>query len=168
MCWVTDNDAEGDSLSVTEFTVAGVSGLTFAGGNTATIPGVGTLLVETNGDFTFTPETGYTGAVPTATYTASDGNGGTDTGDLSFNDIVNGLSVAEDTALSFTGGDTVTVPAAAVDVNTVQLSVNNGTLDVDLTGGATISVGVDNSPTLTLSGTETENQCSTRNTSVPG
>ena len=38
-----DNDAEGDSLSVTEFTVAGVSGLTFAGGNTATIPGVGYL-----------------------------------------------------------------------------------------------------------------------------
>ena len=90
-----DSDPDGDTLTVTEFTVAGVSG-TFTAGSTANIPGVGTLVIATNGDFTFTPAANYNGPVPTATYTISDGNGGTDTADLSFANVtpVNDAPVA--------------------------------------------------------------------------
>ena len=69
-----DSDVDGDGLSVTQFTIAGVPG-TFTSGNTATIPGVGTLLINGNGTYAFTPVAKYNGAVPDATYTISDGNG---------------------------------------------------------------------------------------------
>ncbi len=39
---------------------------------------------------------------------------------------------------------------------TTQLSVNNGTLTVDLAGGATVSAGANGSDTLTLSGTQAQ------------
>ena len=90
-----DSDPDGDSLTVTEFTVAGVTG-TFTAGTTATIPGVGTLVIAANGDFTFTPAANYNGPVPTATYTISDGNSGIDTANLAFADVgaVNDAPVA--------------------------------------------------------------------------
>ncbi|WP_396212916.1 tandem-95 repeat protein, partial [Flavobacterium sp.] len=77
-----DTDVDGNTLTVTQFTIAGVTG-TFTAGDTATIPGVGTLVVNVDGTYTFTPETNYYGPVPVTTYTVSDGNGGTDTGTLS-------------------------------------------------------------------------------------
>ncbi|MEY4011433.1 MAG: hypothetical protein RIT22_557, partial [Bacteroidota bacterium] len=77
-----DTDVDGDTLTVTQFTIAGVTG-TFNAGETATIPGVGTLVVNADGTYTFTPATNYYGPVPVTTYTVSDGNGGTDTGTLS-------------------------------------------------------------------------------------
>jgi gliding motility-associated-like protein len=77
-----DTDAEGNTLTVTQFTIAGVTG-TFSAGATASIPGVGTLVVNADGTYTFTPATNYYGPVPVTTYTVSDGNGGTDTGTLS-------------------------------------------------------------------------------------
>ena len=67
-----DSDLEGSALNVTQFTVAGVAG-TFAAGTTATIPTVGTLVINANGSYTFTPALHYSGAVPVATYTVSDG-----------------------------------------------------------------------------------------------
>ncbi|MEK8048607.1 tandem-95 repeat protein, partial [Ideonella margarita] len=76
-----DVDIDGDTLSVSSFTVAGVPG-TFNAGQTATIAGVGTLVINANGTYTFTPAANYAGPVPVATYTATDGNGGTDTATL--------------------------------------------------------------------------------------
>ncbi|MDC6705913.1 cadherin-like domain-containing protein, partial [Leclercia adecarboxylata] len=76
-----DTDAEGNTLSVTQFTVAGVLG-TFTAGQTATIPNVGTIVVNADGTFTFTPVANYNGTVPAITYTVSDGNGGTSTAGL--------------------------------------------------------------------------------------
>ncbi|MFQ3617508.1 MAG: cadherin-like domain-containing protein, partial [Cyanobacteriota bacterium] len=73
-------DVDGDTLSITQFTIGTT---TYTAGQTATIPGVGTLIINTNGTFTFTPTAGYTGPVPPVTYTVSDGNGGTDTSTLS-------------------------------------------------------------------------------------
>ena len=67
-----DSDVEGSDLSVTQFTVAGVTG-TFAAGSTATIAGKGTLLVETDGSYTFTPVADWNGVAPVATVTVSDG-----------------------------------------------------------------------------------------------
>jgi CshA-type fibril repeat protein len=66
-----DTDIDGDALTVTQFTIPRVG--TFNAGDVATIPGVGRLVINTNGSFVFTPATGYTGPVPTVTYTISDG-----------------------------------------------------------------------------------------------
>ena len=49
-----DTDIDGNPLTVTQFTIAGLTG-TFTAGQTATIPGVGTLVINANGNFTFTP-----------------------------------------------------------------------------------------------------------------
>ena len=74
-----DTDLEGNTLSVTTFVIGGVP---YNAGQTATIPGVGTIVVNTNGTYTFTPVANYNGTVPVITYTVTDGYGGTDTGIL--------------------------------------------------------------------------------------
>ena len=92
-----DSDVDGDLLTVTQFTVAG-DPTVYTAGQTATIAGVGTLVINADGSYTFTPVANYNGPVPTATYTISDGNGGTDSANLSFADVapVNDPPVAVD------------------------------------------------------------------------
>ncbi|WP_137823738.1 retention module-containing protein, partial [Pseudomonas sp. D(2018)] len=87
-----DSDVEGDTLTVTQFTVGGT---TYTAGQAANLTGVGTLVINTNGSFTFTPAPNYNGPVPTATYTVTDGSA-TDTGELSFGNVspVNDAPVA--------------------------------------------------------------------------
>src|SRR4029079_13323783 len=73
---VLTNDTDVDTgtvLTVTHFTVAGVTG-TFTAGQTATIACVGTLVINANGTYTFTPVLNYNGTPPVATYTLSDGS----------------------------------------------------------------------------------------------
>ncbi|WP_298624524.1 Calx-beta domain-containing protein [uncultured Legionella sp.] len=70
---VLSNDSSTLSLTVTSFSVAGVSG-TFNAGSLATIPNVGTLTLGANGGYTFTPITNYNGSVPQITYNVTDGN----------------------------------------------------------------------------------------------
>ncbi|HRX25000.1 MAG TPA: Ig-like domain-containing protein, partial [Chitinophagales bacterium] len=74
-----DSDPEGDQLTVTQFVIGST---TYLAGVTATIPGVGTLVINSNGSFQFVPVLNYNGSVPAATYTITDGNGGFDTADL--------------------------------------------------------------------------------------
>ena len=74
------SDADGGTLSVEQFTVAGQ---TYAAGQTAVIAGVGSLSIQADGSYVFIPEKNYTGRVPVATYIVSDGQGGTDTSTLS-------------------------------------------------------------------------------------
>ena len=76
-----DTDVDGGALFVTEFSIAGISG-TFVAGQTANIPGAGTLQINPNGTFTFSPVANFAGTIPVASYTISDGRGGTDSGDL--------------------------------------------------------------------------------------
>jgi Ca2+-binding RTX toxin-like protein len=66
------------------------------------------------------------------------------------------LTVNEDTALAFTGGNTISVHDVDGNLATTQLTVLHGTLVVSLAGGASISSGASGSATLTLSGTETQ------------
>ncbi|MBN2869391.1 MAG: cadherin-like domain-containing protein [Campylobacterales bacterium] len=66
---VTDLDPDA-THSVTQFVV---NGTTYAAGTTVNIPEIGSLLVEADGDFTFTPLANYDGPVPVTTYTVSDG-----------------------------------------------------------------------------------------------
>ena len=78
---VADGDPDGDPLSVTAFTVAG-DATVHSPGDTATITGIGTLTLGSDGAYTFTPDANWNGTVPTVTYTISDGQGGTATADL--------------------------------------------------------------------------------------
>ena len=67
-----DSDVDGDPLSVTQFVIAGDPAV-YTAGDTAVIPGVGTLTIGSDGAYTFTPALNYNGPVPVATYTVSDG-----------------------------------------------------------------------------------------------
>ena len=73
---INDTDIDGGALSVTSFTVPG-DATVYAAGSTAIFPGVGSLLLNPNGSYQFTPEPNYTGTVPVITYQVTDGNGGT-------------------------------------------------------------------------------------------
>ena len=81
---LADSDADGDKLTVTQFSIPGVG--TFSAGTTAKIPAVGILVINPDGSFSFTPNTGYAGSVPKVTYTVSDGTN-TDTAMLSFSPV---------------------------------------------------------------------------------
>lgn len=74
-------DLDGDTLVVASFQVAGQSG-PFVIGTGYLIPGVGTITINANGSFTYSPAAGYVGGVPSIFYVVSDGEGGTDTSAL--------------------------------------------------------------------------------------
>ncbi|HCT6246762.1 TPA: tandem-95 repeat protein [Citrobacter freundii] len=75
-----DRDADSDPLHVAEITVGGA---TYAPGDIITIPGQGTLVVNRDDSYLFTPASGWSGFTPVLNYTLSDGNdGGTATGEL--------------------------------------------------------------------------------------
>jgi large repetitive protein len=76
-----DSDVEGNPLSVTQFTVAGISGNKPIG-SAFDIPNVGALTINANGSYVFEPASNFTGAVPLITYTVTDGQGGTATATL--------------------------------------------------------------------------------------
>ncbi|WP_374343912.1 Ig-like domain-containing protein [Azonexus sp.] len=65
-----DSDAEGNPLTVTQFAV---NGQLYPAGSTATLANAGTLVIRTDGSYTFTPVAGYNGSLPVATYVVSDG-----------------------------------------------------------------------------------------------
>jgi len=68
-----DTDADGEVLHVTGFTIEGVN---YAAGSTATLAGVGTLTLNDDGTYAFTPVADWNGVVPTVTYSVTDGNDG--------------------------------------------------------------------------------------------
>ncbi|MGY1408093.1 Ig-like domain-containing protein [Luteimonas sp. A611] len=158
-----DNDVDGDTLTVTQFTVAGDTTV-YTAGQTATITGVGTLLINADGGYTFTPALNYNGPVPTATYTITDGSL-TDTAELSFASVspVNDAPVAtndgpvavtEDTPVSGNvltndndvDGDTLTVTQFTVDGDrTVYTAGQTATI----TGVGTLFINADGSYTFT-------------------
>ncbi|MDZ7857471.1 immunoglobulin-like domain-containing protein [Sphaerotilus sp.] len=65
-----DRDPDGDPLSVTGFTWGDIA---HPVGTTATLPGIGTLVVEPDGRYTFQPAKDYTGPVPEVSCVISDG-----------------------------------------------------------------------------------------------
>ena len=130
-----DTDAEGNTLTVTQFVINGV---TYTAGTTATISGVGTIVVNANGTFTFTPAANYSGNVPDITYTVSDGNGGTDIGLI---DIV--VSPTNDAPLA--SDDTQTTPedtpvSGNVLTNDTDLEGNTLSVTTFVIGGITLSL----------------------------
>lgn len=78
----SDEDAS-DTLKLTEFAVNGQTISVEPGKpGTTTIPGMGTITFDENGNYTFTPVSDWHGEVPPITYTVDDGNGGTATSTL--------------------------------------------------------------------------------------
>jgi len=88
-------------------------------------------------------EDGATAATGTFTITVTNVN------DAPVNTVPGAQSVDEDTALAIGG---IAVADADDNLSTVQLSVNNGTLNITLSGAASISAGANGSAALTLSG----------------
>jgi gliding motility-associated-like protein len=137
-----DSDVDGNTLVVSTFstTINGVV-VTFNAGNTASIPGIGTIVVSTTGSYTFTPAAGYTGAVPAIDYTISDGNGGSDTGSLVITVLnVNDAPLAADDIATGPQGTTLT----GSSVLTNDTDVEGNTLTVT---GFTVA-GVSGTPVI--------------------
>ncbi len=65
-----DRDPNGDPLHISVFQVGGTR---YNAGETALLAGIGSLTVQADGSYTFTPETNWHGFVPAVTYTVSDG-----------------------------------------------------------------------------------------------
>ncbi|MES2650082.1 MAG: tandem-95 repeat protein, partial [Bacteroidota bacterium] len=68
-----DTDANNDVLTITNFTVNGVVGNQTIGGSGYAITNVGTIIINANGSYSFTPLANYNGAVSQITYTVFDG-----------------------------------------------------------------------------------------------
>ena len=68
-----DNDVD-NVLAVASFAVGGSS---YLAGATATISGIGTIEIDADGTFTFTPAANWNGTVPTITYTTNTGSSST-------------------------------------------------------------------------------------------
>src|SRR5204862_1826176 len=77
----------------------------------------------------------------------------TSVNDVPVNTVPGAKTVNEDTSLSIAG---VSVNDVDGNLSTTKLTVTNGTLNVSLAGGATISAGANSSATLTLSGTQAQ------------
>ena len=184
-------DTEGDSLSITDYAIAGISG-TQTVGSVVTIPGVGGIQINADGSYSFAPVNNYTGAVPVVTYTVSDGNGGTDTSTLTLtmvpvNDapdaVDNSYTTAEDTALTIAApgvlgndtdvdGDTLTVTTNTAPANGAVLVNADGSLtytpDVDFNGTDTFTYTISDGNGGTDTATVTINVGGTNDAPVDG
>ncbi len=99
-----DADADGNTLAITQFTINGVS---YNPGDIANIPGKGSITMNADGSYTFTPSAGYSGAIPAIDYTVGDGNGGSDVGRLAITVVdVNDAPLATDDIVSMLQGGT--------------------------------------------------------------
>ena len=113
--------------------------------------GNGTVTLNADGDFTYTPDTNFFGA-DTFTYLVTDDEGQTDTAtvtinvasvnDAPVNTVPNTQTVNEDTPLVFSAANTnqLSVADADVDLASAVLSVSNGTLVVTAGSGSACSV----------------------------
>ena len=108
---------------MTGFTVDGTS---YSAGDTASLT-EGDLTINTDGSYTFTPAADYNGPVPVATYTVSDGNGGTDTATLTL--AVNAVNDAKPLSLAFPENSESTRAEQEYDAAAGELSAEGMVLD---------------------------------------
>ncbi|MCK9612517.1 MAG: Ig-like domain-containing protein [Bacteroidales bacterium] len=126
-----DMDADGDTMEITGFDVNLTA---YLPGDTATMSGIGEIMVDTNGGFVFTPVENWNGVVPSITYYLTDGNLQLDTANLeitvdSINDapltINENYITNEDTAVSgdvLANADIDIVEGTALTASTVPVS----------------------------------------------
>jgi dTDP-4-dehydrorhamnose 3,5-epimerase-like enzyme len=129
---VLSNDSDVDNaLTVASFAITGIAG-TFAAGQTANITGVGTLQLNSDGDYTFTPVANWNGSVPQLTYTTNTGS----------NSTLNITVTAVDDAPTSTGG----AVTGTEDTNLVFTWAQFNVADVD-TAASSLGVQVTSLPT---------------------
>ncbi|MDX1539616.1 type I secretion C-terminal target domain-containing protein, partial [Arsukibacterium sp.] len=110
-----DVDVDGNSLVVESFMINGQS---YLAGSEVIIENQGTLELNANGDFTFTPAANWSGTLPVVTYSISDGQGGTSSATLN----ITVAAVADAAVLQVT--DAVSTQVGATSITTGA----NGTL----------------------------------------
>ncbi|MBE2166817.1 VCBS domain-containing protein, partial [Cobetia sp. 2AS1] len=161
-----DVDADGDELSVVSFTVDGV---TYDPGKTADLGEVGTLLINADGTFTFTPGENYNGPVPDTTYVITDGTE-FDEAILSFEDVAaiddpvvisaDDGAVAEDGVTEASG--TLTATDVDSDAPTFTPATDDsslyGTFVVDADGNWTYTLDNDTAAVQELTSADTINE----------
>ncbi len=161
-------DADGDPLTITGYTIAGMTG-TKAVGTAVTVTSgattVGSLTLNADGSYDFVPALNYTGPIPVITYIVSDGQGGTDTSTLTLtmtpvNDPpVDGdetNSVTEDVTLTVANGATGDLLNNATDVEGNTLTITGYTI-AGMTGTQAIGSAVAVTDGATTVGTLTIN-----------
>ncbi|ASK70780.1 adhesin [Shewanella bicestrii] len=132
---VLDNDTDVDSsLSVVSFTV---SGSTFAAGTTVTLEG-GSLVLNADGSYSFTPNENWNGQVPVITYTTNTGSTATLT--------INVTPVAD-------GAPSVTITTDTNDDGFISNAELGGATDVSVTIGLG-GTGANAGDTLTVNGVD--------------
>ena len=161
---VTDTNG---NLTSTKLTVTGgVLNVTASG--TATLSGNGTSSVTISGSetdinatltsLTYTSDNGTTS--DTVTMLSTDGTSLTDSDTFDINVQDPPVNTVPGTQVVSTGVQTAISGVSVTDTNgnltSTQLTVPSGSFNVDLTGGASISAGGNDTGTLTLSGTETQ------------
>ncbi|MFE8876947.1 beta strand repeat-containing protein [Cobetia amphilecti] len=143
-----DTDVDGDELSVVSFTVDGV---TYDPGKTADLGEVGTLVINTDGSFTFTPGENYNGPVPDTTYVITDGDL-VDEAILSFQNVTGiddpAVISADDGAVVEDGVTEASGTLTATDVDSDAPTFTPATDDSSLYG--TFVVDADGNWTYTL------------------
>ena len=144
-----DSDVDNDTLTVSQFVVGGQ---TYTAGSTATIANVGTLVINSNGNYTFTPVANYNGTVPSVTYTVSDGKGANASAKLDITVTpVNDAPVAVNDTQVGTTGQSVVVNVIGNDTD-VENNIDQTTVKLinPVTGVAATSVTVANQGTWSV------------------
>ncbi|MEQ8289087.1 MAG: DUF4347 domain-containing protein, partial [Gammaproteobacteria bacterium] len=161
------NDTQGNpAATITSAIDATSDAITI--GSAFTTDGGGTLTINSDGSYSYLPpdEVPSAGITEVFTYTLTDADGDSDNATLTINvaaindapvnTVPGAQTVAEDTALTFSGGTAISVTDIDGNLASTQLSVNNGVLSITLSGSASISAGANGSSTLTISGSEAD------------
>ena len=160
---VLTNDSDMDNkLTISTFKVAGDT-TSYTAGSTATIIGVGSLVINADGSYTFAPNANYNGTVPTITYTTN--TGASDTLNITIipvNDaptvVLDSYSVTEGTVLNATSvlsndsdveGDTISVLSIASDGSGTNAQAVDGTSTFTTALGGTVVMNSDGTFTYT-------------------
>lgn len=114
-----DSDPGHNPLTITGYTIVGVNG-TILPDTPVFLPGVGSITISANGQYTFAPLPGFTGNAPVMTYTVSNGHGGTATANLNLTVQATDLNVPSNLWIAGQGN---TDPIRTVTTPTVQPSL---------------------------------------------
>jgi hypothetical protein len=143
---LTNDSSTAGSMTITQYVIAGVSGI-FAAGTTQQISAIGSITLNADGTYSFTPVANYNGVVPTITYQVTNGT-----------DIKNGN-------LSITVSAVNDTPQAAADIfSTLQdtpVTVNVLANDSDVDGDV-LSITQINGTNVAANGTVAVNNGTVR------
>lgn len=107
-----DRDIDNDKLTLTGFTVDGTT--IYAAGGALNIPNMGVLVMQADGNWTFTPVADWNGTLPVVTYFVSDGNNGGES-EAKLRVIITPVKDAFDDNVTVHGNTSVTTDVFAND-----------------------------------------------------